>query len=80
MKQNENDQNANEDAIKSSGNPKEENIYQKNYCLVQYIEYLFLIHRKISLLHMNYAIEKKLIVTNKDLVEKSFILSLKQVN
>jgi hypothetical protein len=80
LKQNENDKNANEDTIKSSGNPKEENIYQKNYCLIQYIEYLFLIHRKISLLHMNYAIEKKLIVTNKDLVEKSFILSLKHVN
>ena len=59
---------------------KEENLYQKNFCLIQYIEYLFLIHRKISLIHMNYAIEKNLVATNKDLVEKSFILSLKHVN
>ena len=59
---------------------KEENLHQKNFCLIQYIEYLFLIHRKISVIHMNHAIEKNLVLTNKELVEKSFILSLKHVN
>lgn len=80
MKQNENDD---KEDMQDSGKLKEENLYQKNFCLIQYIEYLFLIHRKISLLHMNYgfyATEKKIAVTNKDLIEKSFILSLKHVN
>ena len=72
---------AKEDSLKNgNGKLKEENIFQKNSCLIQYIEYLFLIHRKISLLHMNFAAEKKIVLTNKDLVEKSFILSLKHVN
>ena len=53
---------------------------EENYFLIQYIEYLFLIHRKIALIHIKHAIESNLIAKNKDLVEKSFFLALKYVN
>jgi hypothetical protein len=48
----------------------------KDYFLTQYMEYLFLIHRKIALIHMNHAIDTNLTVKHQDLI----VLSLKHVN
>lgn len=53
---------------------------EQNIYVIQYIEYLFLIHRKIALIHIRHAIESNLIAQSKDLVEKSFFLALKYVN
>jgi len=48
--------------------------------LIQYVEYLFIINRKVALIHIKHAIESNLIAKNKELVEKSFFLALKYVN
>ena len=69
-----------DDSSKDSSLSTDSNSIQKNFCLIQYIEYLFLIHRKISLIHMKHASESNLAAKNKDLVEKSYLLSLKHVN
>ena len=49
----------------------------KSECLVEYVECLFLIHRKIAVVHMTHASESR---KSRELVEKSFLLSLKHVN
>lgn len=57
----------------SEGNSEAISLEQNGY-LIQYMEYLFLINRKIAIIHMKHAIESNLIAKNKDLVEKSFFL------
>lgn len=54
----------------------EKNMIPKNFCLIQYIEYLFLIHRKIALIHMKHGMESNLLGKNKPIL----LLALKHVN
>jgi tetratricopeptide (TPR) repeat protein len=46
-------------------------------CLVQYIEFVFLMHRKVALIHMKHSLEANL---SSELREKGFLLSLKHCN
>ena len=64
----------------SSSSASSDGTTEPNSLLIQYIEYLFLLQRKIALIHMRHAMESNLIAKNKDLVEKSFFLALKYVN
>lgn len=61
--------------LNENENEKNSNV-PKNFCLIQYIEYLFLIHRKIALIHMKHAIETTLQVKNKSIL----LIALKHVN
>lgn len=49
-------------------------------CLLKYIEYLFVIHRRIALIHMNHSVDVSISHRDKNILEKSLLLALKHVN
>jgi len=63
-------------SFESTTTTRTDNSIEQRIFLMQYIEYLFIINRKVALIHMKHAIESNLIAKNKDLVEKSFFLGI----
>ncbi len=56
-------------SFESTTTTRTDNSIEQRIFLMQYIEYLFIINRKVALIHMKHAIESNLIAKNKELVE-----------